>query len=344
MRNERFVYMDILNTIAIFGVIILHCSELGFNTFQPSNLRWLIAISFQIIFIFAVPAFFMLSGANLLDYRDRYTTSIFFKKRLSKVLTPFIFWSAIWYFFDNPSQKQESISLFLKNIIYGKIEPFFWFFYIIIGFYLVVPFLSLMAKEENKKTIMALILSFIIIDGIIIYGCNLSNIAVPSIITSIPLFTSGYLIFFLSGWYIHNMNFSRNYNKYFIFAGLIGLIGMFVLTYLISAKVGRTNRLGYSFVGIFGMIYCLSLFTVFKSQLKDIKLNKKITKFFKATSSTSLGIYCIHVYFIRLFDQLFNLTSGSYYHLFILPFLVYCLSFLIVYILKKIPLVKLIFP
>ena len=37
----------------------------------------------------------MISGATLIDYRERYTTIEFFKKRISKTLLPFLVWSVV---------------------------------------------------------------------------------------------------------------------------------------------------------------------------------------------------------------------------------------------------------
>ena len=37
----------------------------------------------------------MISGANLLDYQEKYSTFIFFKKRLIRVVLPFVAWSFI---------------------------------------------------------------------------------------------------------------------------------------------------------------------------------------------------------------------------------------------------------
>lgn len=49
----------------------------------------------EALFYFAVPVFFMLTGATLINYRKRYGTGTFFKKRLLKTLVPFIIWSII---------------------------------------------------------------------------------------------------------------------------------------------------------------------------------------------------------------------------------------------------------
>ena len=62
---------------------------------------WITANIIECICYFAVPIFFMISGATLLNYRKRYTTAVFFKKRFGKTLVLFLIWSvisAIWYY------------------------------------------------------------------------------------------------------------------------------------------------------------------------------------------------------------------------------------------------------
>ena len=82
-RNEvlRFVY--VLNIVSCFAVVLLH-TTLPVYSPQPTW-HWLEMLSLQSLAIFAVPVFFMVSGMNLLGYRNRYPTSVFFRKRFWRV-------------------------------------------------------------------------------------------------------------------------------------------------------------------------------------------------------------------------------------------------------------------
>ncbi|XCB29844.1 hypothetical protein RQN30_11930 [Arcanobacterium hippocoleae] len=44
---------------------------------MESGKNWAAALAIETIFFFAVPIFFMLTGATLLRYRDRYDTQTF---------------------------------------------------------------------------------------------------------------------------------------------------------------------------------------------------------------------------------------------------------------------------
>lgn len=83
--------MAAANVAACLGVIILH-TNFVFWTKSRGRL-WITSCFLETFFYWPVPVFFMLSGANLLDYRERYSTVEFLKKRISRTLIPFLFWS-----------------------------------------------------------------------------------------------------------------------------------------------------------------------------------------------------------------------------------------------------------
>lgn len=64
---KRLYYIDILNILSCFTVVVLHCSG-GVFYYQKTRL-WFIYMFLQTVAHFAVPVFFMITGANLLDYR-----------------------------------------------------------------------------------------------------------------------------------------------------------------------------------------------------------------------------------------------------------------------------------
>lgn len=81
ISKQHYYYLDILNIVATFAVVCLHTSDYVFQ-FSPNEPNWYLSLLIQILFIWAVPIFFMISGANLLNYRERYDTKVFFKKKM----------------------------------------------------------------------------------------------------------------------------------------------------------------------------------------------------------------------------------------------------------------------
>ena len=72
-KTERYVYLDILNILACIFVIFLHCNGIV-HTFSDTKV-WRESMIVETIAYCAVPIFFMISGATLIPYREKYSTA-----------------------------------------------------------------------------------------------------------------------------------------------------------------------------------------------------------------------------------------------------------------------------
>ena len=75
---KKKIYIQILGVIACLAVVAMHVNGC-FWQFSYDR-YWITANIIECICYFAVPIFFMISGATLLNYRKRYTSGIFQKK------------------------------------------------------------------------------------------------------------------------------------------------------------------------------------------------------------------------------------------------------------------------
>lgn len=90
-KETRLGYIDLLGIISAFAVVVLHVNEVIHKFSYDSY--WFSANIIECLMYFAVPVFLFISSGTLLDYRDRYSTKEFFKRRIHKTVIPFIFWS-----------------------------------------------------------------------------------------------------------------------------------------------------------------------------------------------------------------------------------------------------------
>ena len=79
-EEKRIVYFDVLNVLACICVIGMHCNGLV-HEFSDTAV-WRQSLLVDVLAYWAVPAFFMISGATLMRYRTRYSTGEFLKRRL----------------------------------------------------------------------------------------------------------------------------------------------------------------------------------------------------------------------------------------------------------------------
>lgn len=69
-------YISILNVLACIGVVILHTFETGYT----SDANFVFEVLIRAIAYCAVPVFFMITGATLIDYRKDMTLKLFLRK------------------------------------------------------------------------------------------------------------------------------------------------------------------------------------------------------------------------------------------------------------------------
>ena len=83
-QKEHYFYIDILRILACLCVIYMQCNRIADPYTDTSVYRQRMFV--ETIAYWAVPVFFMISGATLFDYRERYQTGAYFKKRFLKMM------------------------------------------------------------------------------------------------------------------------------------------------------------------------------------------------------------------------------------------------------------------
>lgn len=209
MTKKTSYYMYILNIVSCIAVVLLHTSLLVFNVDYSS--KWIHAVTIQAFNIFAVPIFFMISGANLLGYRERYSTKKFFTKRFSKIGIALLGGSIVCYlvfalfpqYFFAADQIAQSASIkdFIKRFLTNQINDIYWFLYSIIYLYMLTPILSRIV--EYRRTLEYVIVTL----GVVSIGLPLLvhlgiNQQYLKTVFDWPLFMSSSLLYFLLGYYV----------------------------------------------------------------------------------------------------------------------------------------------
>lgn len=149
VERKRIVYFDVLNVLACLCVVGMHCNG-AVHAFSDSSV-WRQSLLVDVLAYWAVPVFVMLSGATLMNYRRRYSTKVFLKRRFLKTGVPLVIWTVFFYVFY---RTQGTIAwtgwrAFLNSVINFSIVPVYWFFPPLFMVYLSLPVLSLLV--QNRK-------------------------------------------------------------------------------------------------------------------------------------------------------------------------------------------------
>ncbi len=334
-------YISILNVLACIGVVILHTFETGYT----SDANFVFEVLIRAIAYCAVPVFFMITGATLIDYRERYDTKTFFKKRLLKVSIPLIIWSIIYFiinFFKGKfSINDLSFKFVFEYFFLVKTNPIFCFFVVIIGIYLAIPVISLIPQESRRKAFLYIIIITFVFNQFLpdlLYHLNLNY----NYDLKFPLTYSGWISFIFIGYYIDKYEIVKKHRVIIYVLGIIGFLTMVVPTIFISYHKNESCSWFDEYYDAPCVLYSASVFLFFKSKINNNQIVTKIMPFFNFVAPTTLGIYVLH---IAIRDFLRYFYTYSYFGMnLVLTLSILTICFIVVKIVQKIPGLRHIFP
>lgn len=346
-NNKKYIlYFDLLNIFACFAVVALHVNG-AVHTFAKTR-NWVSCMFIEALFYFAVPVFFMLTGATLMNYRKRYDTGAFFKKRIFKTLVPFIIWSIIgicWSVFYTKGMKISDINTpakFISAVINCKGMGIYWFFPALFSVYLTIPLFSLVDEDKRigKKGIFTyLILVYIVLTVLLPFVCRLTGIQWNSALNAVNC--GGYVVWFLIGYLLANTDINKKFRILIYILGLIGFFMYFYLTVQNSFKTGRFDKTYAGYMNIPAIFMGTAVFVLFKyGKWNLIEKHEKAVRFVRNLSSASFGVYLIHYYLKDFSIRHFGIDPRSTLYRIVGTFIIYGLSVIIVRVIQKIPVIR----
>lgn len=174
---KRTVWLDWLRLLALFMVVMTHCCDPVLFNPDPAFVLpeggsfW--GAVWQAGLRPCVPIFACLTGALLLPIKGE-STGCFYKKRIGRVLPPFLIWSAVYCLFPalvmNLGGSGETVTSFfvgatapsasfvdaLRDIAWIPLRftvynLHMWYVYLIIGLYLYLPIFSAWAERASLR-------------------------------------------------------------------------------------------------------------------------------------------------------------------------------------------------
>lgn len=328
----RVCYIDALRVFAAFLVVAIHCN---FTPEYSGNKIWT-----QILGVIGSPSselFLAISGSLLIP--TNVSEREFYRKRFSKLLPPFLFWSlfGVWFavaFNDVPIQMVPRM-LFSIPFHADAVGPY-WFIYAIAGMYLIAPILTPWILQASIKKLrfflclwgISLLLpytNFIFDDFYSLKGSFTS-----------PLYMfSGYIGYMMLGFYLRKCEIPVKSPLLNALIFLLTLIPIMV----VGIKAPQYRSLVMDNLQLLSAIQVTAIFSFFK-----VMFNKEngITLLCRKITNYTFGVYLIHTFVITLVWR----AIGGYeiYPAYImLPSVIlisFFLSLLVVAIVSKIPFAK----
>ena len=198
--------IDIIRIFAFVFIVFLHTLNRQFGVDVWMGGYAIISIG--------VNLFIMISGYLLLDKTEE--AIVFFKKRILNILPIFLVFNIMYIYFGK---------IPIISVLKGKIisAPHFWYIYMILGLYLLTPWLQKVLKYAEKETLFVVFLWFLcnILNPYLRYF-NLAEIP----FSNFPL--TGFIGYYILGYFV------KKYDNKVKRTSFILIIVIYVLGFLLS--------------------------------------------------------------------------------------------------------------
>lgn len=280
--NNRIVWVDLVKTLAIIMVILLHSISPLFYKYSsiPFSKSFILSNFIDSFCRVAVPLFIMISG--FLAIKGNVPIKKLWSK-IKRLLIPLIFWSILykyWILYNN----NEIFNIFsvLKSILREPAMYHLVFVYYMLGVYLLFPILSLIVNEMLKNTKFAcyfLILWFVINNFLNYFG------------------------YAVLGSYLIRKNIGLKLPRYYwLILSLLGSSVTFVITWILNINSGNADETAYWYLSPNVVIAAVGMFLA----LQNINIPAQYNKLLKCISENCFLIFFVHVWIL---DRLQYLTS-----------------------------------
>lgn len=306
--------IDVARIGACFMVVMLHVAAVEFHDFDE---RWWASNFYDSFSRASVPVFLMITGVLLLNRQEK--LSVFFRKRFARIIPPLVFWSLFylgWYTLQG--QDFGGLWASVRTMIDGPVAFHLWYLYALVGIYLFVPFMRHIWQASSRPEQRLYLALWMLVSAWpllkTMWGSEQDPLNTYELGTFFGLM--GYLFL---GAYVHDTLSQRiNMSIYWWFSAvffvLFSLLTI-VATWRYSLQLGQPDPLFYDYLSpfviaasvcVFNLLYGLGV----KASRRDA-LSPQSWSVLNNLATSTLGIYCAHIFILDLFKANTGLLGGA---------------------------------
>ena len=334
------IWIDNAKVITTYLVVLVHVANQLFYAPNsvPLGFDWWVGNIFSSGLRHCPCLFVMLSGYLLLNPEKSEPTSVFYKKRSSRILIPLIFWSFFYSVLTivqgKYSGQDVAISSLLLNLLYGMPYYHMWFFYMIAGLYFFTPFLRRILPTLTKYELRNLTVVMFILAAITqLFNCLLE---VP-----LPYFFVLFLFFipyYFLGWYLGNIDSRLSIGKLILM--LLAILSFTATGLAVTTTIYNMNMALYFYEPFSPNVILLTMVWFFI--LKKINIPTLPINLLKNLSRHSMGIFIMHPFLISVIS-FFGIKTFIFNPILTVPLIalaVFCLGALATQLISMIPVAR----
>lgn len=285
--KKRKVWIDYLRIVSAFAVVMIHVIYQGRLRFWTEADTTFYLTVFNLL-CFAVPIFIMITGYLQLNPEKEYNL----KKSLIRIILALCIFGVLYAWieliFNEHCISLSQIVKAIINVLQGKSWAHLWYLYMLIGLYLILPFLRTWIKHANDREIKY----FLLLN--LFFNCILVRLDCYGISTAfhIPIATL-FPFYLVLGYYLGNYK-RKISNRIICIAWCVCLISLYLISSLFNVQF---DALHYN--NIITVVLAILVFLTFKN-LSEIQGGRYIRVCINSCARCSFGIYILHMIFINV--------------------------------------------
>lgn len=340
--TKRVIYLDLMRIFATFSMILLHVASSEWYSTSPTSSEWQIFNFYDSLVRCCVPVFLMISGSFFLDVRNKVTLKGLFTKNILRIVTAFVFWSALYSTYNCSitfsAVNTESIKSFIGWLLAGNYHM--WFLFCIVGLYLVTPLIRRITVDAGATRYFLLLFVVICLFGnAALIVPRISGIASDMLGKAAIHFVVGFSGYYVLGFYLNTTPVSgRKRAVIYVLAG-IALVFTVFATRKLSIDLGKGTETFYNYLLPNTAIVAAAVFLAFKYGVSKISFSERASGVIAGISKLCFGIYLVHDFFNILFIRI-GFSTLSYNPVLSVPLnsvIIFVLSLAVIFILRRIP-------
>jgi len=307
MIDKRIRQFDILRTVSILGVVLIHATAPYLvnllNTGTQKVPAFYVLVVLNQAARFCVPAFFIFAGFfttfGSTDYFSNPSElKKYFKKRVVRLLLPYIFWSIFLFILPRILSRGSNIGSLLLAIILGSTIEGGYFIIALTQLTIIGPLLVRFIKDRNWIYRLVIFLCFLITELVFITAGYADWRISRWLRVGFSYFLSTFLPW--SFYYVSGLALGINYAKWYerknfsLTPALILVVIFFVISifeFFIILDVSQSLNLAASFLKPSSIVYAYLICYIFLCSWPQGLFKQK---FWRLISDSSFGIYLIH--------------------------------------------------
>ncbi|MCR5535757.1 MAG: acyltransferase family protein [Bacteroidaceae bacterium] len=322
MKQKKF-YFDALRLLATFAVVVIHTSSSFCDMDNPPSCSNLFFFTFyHDIASFAVPVFVMISGALFLSPERDTSYPILLRKYVRRIVLALVVFGLPMCLMEAVFSHEPIAGAFC-NLLVGHSWTHMWYLYMLIGLYMLTPFVKPLIKVESRRTVEVVLLVLFLMSSVL---PMLKGYGVP--LEGWMLLGTPFIFYYILGYYLAFLEELR-----------FGPVACLLIFLLLPATVTAT------FFGLLPehMIVCADVPVVIGAAGLFLFFKRMDFHWPMATACYPycFAIYLVHPFFINVARKVLHVDLIAYAHSFIsVPVacvFLFALSLIVSWVLRKIP-------